>query len=149
MYYAKFTPGVHESVLNKLTYDTELESIYITGNFGVKMVEDYILGERRCIHRGKKFSLVKPIKDIDISYITRQNFWFFSGVMHLNQKIIIKKDNLKQYIFSFKKLNAPAAQIFVNGSFVGNIIFAPFVIDVTDQLIDGENEFEIVMLSGN
>lgn len=149
LYYAKFTPGVHESILNKLTYDTELESIYLTGNFCVKMEEDYTLGERRCLHGGKTFSLIKPVERVDISDITYQGFWFFSGQMSLLQKVNVEKKHDKRYVIQFKHLNAPAARVFVNGHFAGNMIFSPFELDVTELVSDGENEIVIQMLSGN
>ena len=149
LYYAKFTPSVHESVLNKLTYDTELESIYIIGDFGVKMLGEYTLGQCRCIHGGRKFTLVKPETSLDITDITRQNFWFFSGEIELSQVVDIKKECGKRYFVAFKKLNAPAAQVVVNGKKVGNMAFAPFELEVTDFINDGKNEIKVLMLSGN
>ena len=149
VYYAKFTPGVHESILNKLTYDTELESIYLTGNFGVHMEENYTLGERRCLHGGKTFSLTRPAERVDITDITHQGYWFFSGQMCLSQKVQIDKQDNKCYKIGFQHLNAPAARVFVNGRFAGNLIFSPFELEVTEFLNDGENEIVIQMLSGN
>ncbi len=149
LYYAKFTPGVHESELNKLTYDTELESIYITGDFGVLMQENFEYGKRRCLHGGKNFSLVKPKNRVDITDITPQNFWFFSGKLELSQKVRVSRTDDRRYLVSFKNLNAPAALIYINGGFAGKMEFAPFSVDVTDYVTDGENEIKIVMLSGN
>jgi hypothetical protein len=149
VYRLKFTSGVHESVLNKLTYDTELESIYLTGKFGVHMEEDFYLGERRCLHGGKTFSLVKLPVEVDITDITRQNFWFFAGKMNLSQNVNGIKKAGKRYVVAFEKLNAPAAKVYVNEKVAGNLTFAPFVVDVTDLLIDGVNKINIVLLSGN
>lgn len=149
LYYAKFTPGIHESVRNKLTYDTELESLYIIGDFGVDMSEDYTLGERNCLHGGKTFSLVAPKKYVHISDITRQNFWFFSGEMELMQTVIVEKKENVAYKIAFAKLNAPAAEVYVNGKRAGIMAFAPFELDITDLLNNGGNEIKIIMLSGN
>jgi hypothetical protein len=149
LYHAKFTPGVHESILNKLTYDTELENIYLVGNFGVKMEEKYILGSRRCLYGSKQFGLIKPIEHVDISDITHQGFWFFTGQMMLSQKVNVELQSDRRYIVQFRHLNAPAAKIFVNGDFAGNMIFSPYELDVTELLKDGENEIVIQMLSGN
>ncbi len=149
LYYAKFTPGVHESLLNKLTYDTELESIYLTGNFGVAMEGPWHYGERRCIHGGQKFSLVAPAATVDITDLTPQGFWFFSGRIKLSQKLIIAKEPGKWYLISLEHLNAPAAQVYVNGNLAGKLLFAPFQVDITDHIVDGENEITIELLSGN
>lgn len=149
LYFAKFTPGVHESVLNKLTYDTELESIYLLGDFRVNMEENYVLGERRCLHAGKLFSLKKPIHKVMIDDLTHQGFWFFAGEMTLVQEISLKKEENKNYKIVFKELNAPAARIYVNDTFAGNMMFAPFELDVTKLLKDGKNRIAIQLLSGN
>ena len=149
VYYAKFTKGIHESVLNKLTYDTELESVYLIGDFGVSMAEDYRLGERKCLHGGKTFALTAPRKTVDISNITPQNFWFYSGVMELSQNVNITKEQGKAYKIAFRNLNAPAAEIYVNGIRAGIMAFAPFELDITDLLKEGENKITVAMLSGN
>ena len=121
VYHAKSTPGIHESVLNKLTYDTELESIYLIGDFAVEMQENYYLGERKCLHGGKTFFIKKKIIDVDITDITHQGFWFFSGKMSLSQKVIVNKREGKKYFISFEQLNAPAAVLFVNDIFVAKV----------------------------
>lgn len=114
LYYAKFTPGVHESVLNKLTYDTELESIYLIGNFCVEMKGDFRYGERRCIHGGRTFSLIKPVCHVDIRDITHQGFWFFTGRMTLTQKVLVQIHADQRYLLSLRHLNAPGAKLLVN-----------------------------------
>lgn len=127
----------------------ELESVYLIGDFGVHMAEDFALGERRCLHGGKTFTLVKPEKTVDITDITRQNYWFFSGEMRLEQKIALDKKTNTAYKIKFKRLNAPAAEVFVNGKRAGVMAFAPFELDATELLENGENTIEILMLSGN
>lgn len=149
LYDAKFTPGVHESVLNKLTYDTELESIYLTGAFGVQMEEDFRYGERRCIHGGKKFTIGKAIREIDITDVTHQGFWFFRGQISLMQKCYVNIQPDRRYLLSLKKLNAPAAKVLINDVNAGSFIFAPYELDVTKLLCNGENKVTIQLLSGN
>ena len=149
LYYAKLTPGVHESVLNKLTYDTELESIYITVNFGVKMEDQYTYGQRRCIHGGRKFSLVSPASEVDITDLTPQGYWFFAGKIRLTQNVTVDKQENVQYLLTLRHLNAPAAVVYVNGQFAGKLMFSPFELNITEQLRNGENEVSIQLLSGN
>ena len=76
VYRVLFTKGIHETELNKLTYDTELESIYLTGDFGVHMDGEYRYGERRCIYGGRNFKITNRKKKLDISKITEQDYWF-------------------------------------------------------------------------
>ena len=149
VYFAKLTPGIHESVKNKLTYDMEIESIYLVGDFGVEMKESYVLGERRCLYGGKTFRLVKPVMEVDITDITHQGYWFFSGKMMLTQNVNIHMKEGKKYIISIEKLNAPAAQVYVNDVYAGNMMFAPFEVEITKLLRNGENKIAIIMYSGN
>ncbi len=149
VYRVLFTPGIHESELNKLTYDTELESIYITGSFGVRAEDEISYGERKTIFTGSRFTLTEMPKTVDISKITEGGFWFFSGTMELTGDISVnKKENVK-YVLLLKKLNAPAARLEVNGKKAAILMFAPYSADITEYLKNGENEVKITLLSGN
>ncbi len=54
-----------------------------------------------------------------------------------------------RYVISANKLNAPAAEVIVNGQSAGVLAFALYTLDVTPFLIDGENTVSPVLLSGN
>ena len=149
VYRVLFTPGIHESELNKLTYDTELESTYITGSFRVRAEDEISCGERKSIFAGKHFILTEMPKTVDISKITESGFWLFSGAMELTGNISVNKKENTKYVLSLKKLNAPAARVEVNGRKAAVLMFAPYSADITDYLKDGENEIKITPLSGN
>ena len=149
VYRVLFTPGIHESEKNKLTYDTELESIYITGSFGVRAEDEISYGERKSIFAGKHFALTEMPKTVDISKITESGFWFFSGAMELTESITVNKKENTKYVLSLKKLNAPAARVEVNGEKVAVLIFAPYSADITEYLKNGKNDIKISLLSGN
>ena len=149
VYRVLFTPGIHESEENKLTYDTELESIYITGSFGVRAEDGISYGERKSIFAGKRFTLTEMPKTVYISKITESEFWFFSGAMELTGNIAVSKKENTKYVLSLKKLNAPAARLEVNGKKAAILMFAPFNADITEYLKNGENELKITLFSGN
>ena len=149
VYRVLFTPGIHESEKNKLTYDTELESIYITGSFGVRAEDEISYGERKSIFAGRRFTLTEMPKTLDISKITESGFWFFSGAMELTGNIAVSKKENTKYVLSLKKLNAPAARLEVNGNKAATLMFAPFNTDITEYLKNGENELKITLFSGN
>ena len=69
--------------------------------------------------------------------------------MELTEDVIINKKENTKYVFSLKKLNAPAARVEVNGKKAAVLIFAPYSADITEYLKDGENEIKITLLSGN
>ena len=54
-----------------------------------------------------------------------------------------------RYAISANKLNAPAAELIVNGRTAGVLAFALYTLDVTPFLRDGENTVSPVLLSGN
>lgn len=149
VYRVLFTPGIHESEKNKLTYDTELESIYITGSFGVRAEDEISYGERKSIFAGSRFTLTEMPKTVDISKITESGFWFFSGAMELTGNISVNKKENTKYVLSLKKLNAPAARLDVNGEKAATLMFAPYSADITEYLKNGGNELKITLLSGN
>lgn len=149
VYKLLFTPGVHEAELNKLTYDSELEACYLTGNFGVKFDGDFTYGDKKAIFCGENYSLVKSKDTVDITKITEQNFWFFQGKMELTQNFSVNKDDSTNYYIGFKKLNCPAAHIYINDKFAGDISFAPHKINVTNLIVDGENKINVKLFSGN
>ena len=86
---------------------------------------------------------------MDIRDITHQGFWFFAGKMTLSQNVKVDMQENKRYILSMKHLKAPAARVYINGAFAGNMIFAPFELDITAFLKSGENTVTILLLSGN
>lgn len=149
VYRVLFTPGIHESEKNKLTYDTEFESIYITGSFGVRAEDEISYGERKSIFAGSRFTLTEMPKTVDISKITESGFWFFSGAMELTGNISVNKKENTKYVLSLKKLNAPAARLDVNGEKAATLMFAPYSADITEYLKNGGNELKITLLSGN
>lgn len=149
VYHVLFTPGIHESELNKLTYDTELESIYITGSFGVRAEDEVSYGERKSIFAGSRFALTEMPKTVDISKITESGFWFFSGAMELTGNISVNKKENTKYVLSLKKLNAPAARLEVNSEKAAVLMFAPYSADITEYLKNGGNELKITLFSGN
>ena len=149
VYRVLFTESIHETEINKLTYDTEIESIYITGSFGVCTKDEITYGERKSIFAGNNFVLTKMPETVDISKITESGFLFFSGNMELKQNITIDKKEDTRYIFEVDKINSPAAEIKINGKSSGILAFAPFVLDVTDFLKSGRNSLTVTLFSGN
>ena len=149
VYRVLFTPGIHETELNKLTYDTELESLYITGSFGVRAKDEISYGERKTIFAGRRFTLTKMPETVNIEKITESGFWFFSGKMELTTDITVNKKENERYRLALNRLNSPAAEITVNGNKAATLIFAPFNADLTEYLKNGENELKIILLSGN
>jgi hypothetical protein len=142
-------PKVHESLWNRLTLDTELESIYILGDFGVYSRDDYIPGERRAVFTGERFYIASRKHTVDIRNLTSQGYCFFSGKITLTQAVTVSKQKNTRYFIEISGLFAPAAKVLVNSREAGVFTFSPYRCDVTELIESGENEIGIVLFSGN
>ncbi len=147
VYKVLFGENVHETMLNKLTYDTEIESIYIIGDFSVRCMP-FTYGDRRAMFTKGAFSVTLPNYGIRGGNITENGFVFFAGKMKLRQKVNCKKYEQRYYV----KLNEPACamcKLYVNGELVKIMPWAPFEADVTEFIRDGENDICVEITVSN
>ena len=61
----------------------------------------------------------------------------------------VNKEANRRYILSADSLNMPVATVRVNGNDAGAFAFAPYRLDVTEWITDGENRIELCLYSGN
>lgn len=148
VYDVLFGENVHEAERNKLTFDTELESLYLLGEFAVQAAEP-TYGSRRAVWAGQDFTLCPPTDTVDIADITTQGYWFFAGKLRIKQTVTVAKRPGTRYVVEAAKLHVPAARVYVNGAEAGLLYLAPYRVDVTDRLREGENTVEIELLTGN
>lgn len=131
-----------------VTYDVELESIYLLGDFCVDSSENYVPGRRRSLHTTGSFTLTDPRKELKTGDITTQGYPFFAGIMDLAFEVDVEKQEGIRYLFAEPKPDCPAAQLFVNGQDAGMLIWAPSELDITSLLRDGKNTLTLRLYSG-
>ena len=83
-----------------VTYDTELENIYLLGDFSVSSHAEYKEGTRRALFTKPPFVLKAPVKTLDNSDITSQGFPFFAGTIKLKALVTVDKKSDTRYILS-------------------------------------------------
>jgi len=149
VYDVLFGENVHEVERNKLTFDTEMESLYLLGDFAVQAATTPEYGIRRAVWAGQDFTLCPQTDTVDLSDITTRGYWFFAGKLRAKQTVTVKKQPGVRYVVEAAKLNVPAARVYINGTEAGLLYIAPFKVDVADLLTDGENTVEIELLTGN
>ena len=147
-YKIKNDPHIHEAESNRVTVETELESIYILGGFSVVCGGKFIPAERGAVWYDGGFRLAKPKKQLPIDDLLQNGYPFFSGRIKLSAcfempRIIPER----KYFLKFKKPSVTAANVFVNGSFVKMIGWAPYEADVTKYLSDGKNMIELELVT--
>ena len=131
-----------------VTYDVELESVYLLGDFCVDASEEYVPGRRRSLHTMGSFTLTDPRRKLRTGDITKQGYPFFAGVMDSEFTVSVEKREDVRYVLDEPKPDSPAAQLFVNGEDAGMLIWASGKPDITDFLKDGENKLVLRLYSG-
>lgn len=142
---------VCETMTNCLSYDIEIEPVYIAGNFGVKINAPIVELERGayrvkelCFDGGASFGIVKAPQTVDISMLEFSGFPQFAGNITLKKKITVSNVNKSVWLCA---RGANSVHITVNGSYVGMRMFAPYEVDISEYLKVGENDIEIMLVN--
>ena len=149
MYRIKNDKTVHEAEANRVTVETELESIYLLGNFSVNIEGESKEIERRAIFAKKPFTLTKSREKVWINNLESQGYPFFTGKLKLTNRFYIKvweKGKQKAEL----KLGRPdsiVTRVFINGSEVKTFLWAPYRADISEFVREGENEIEVELVN--
>ena len=139
---------VFESEKNKLSYDMEIEAIYIKGDFAVKTDKSFETLDRRALRTDGDFYITASPKAINSGEIASQGYPFFAGSMTFKQKITLSSDECKFRSIKFDRLPSTVTKIKVNGADAGKVMWQPYELDISKLLHEGENEIEITV-TGN
>ncbi|MBI4978458.1 MAG: glycoside hydrolase [Spirochaetes bacterium] len=112
--------------------NTELEAVYITGDFGVSSWEN------------REFSIVKKdYGSLDMHDITLTGYPFYAGTCSFMSKMSMKKKPHEAYI-EFSDVQVPSVEVRINGKKAGIVMWSPLRIDITKLLKEGSNTVEVV-----
>lgn len=84
---------IFESEKNKLSYDMEIEAIYLLGDFSVKTDGEFTEGNKGSMRYRGGFTVSAPVKDVTLKNLEAQGFPFFCGSLVLEGEIDIKGEN--------------------------------------------------------
>lgn len=141
VYYALFGEGVTESLLNCLSYDTEIEPVYLAGEFGV-FAEQMEKGEKPGILHGSGFRIGEMPKIV--RNLITDGFPFFAGTIHLKRTVTLQNtDVMLEFQGRFQ-----AIKVWVNGEVVGNLLYNN-QIDISKFTRVGENEIVLELIVSN
>ena len=129
-----------------VTYDIELESLYLLGDFCVESHTPYNEGERKALFTRGPFTLTDSKKTVLTGDITTQGYPFFAGKMKLDFTCKIFKEEGKRYLLDIEEPVCPAARLIVNGQDAGILAWEPYTADITPFLQDGKNENNISLI---
>lgn len=140
VYYALFGENVTEGLKNCLAYDTEIEPIYLKGDFGVfGTFED---GQSNRVILGSDFYIDNQ-KTTLTSFI-KDGFPFFAGDISIRKKITVEDTNAR-LVFREPFL---LIDVTINDTYAGRMMFNSSL-DISSYLKKGENEIKLTITLGN
>lgn len=135
---------VFESEKNKLTYDVELEPIYIVGDFGVRVsLCDEVL-DNNAIRVRDDFVIEESAMEVTLLGIEQQGFPFYAGRLTLSKTMHLEDTDYK---LKATKKGVNSIGVKVNGKDMGTLMWAPFELDLSSYLVAGENKIELTLVN--
>lgn len=110
--------------------DLELESIYLVGQFAVRN------------RANRSFSISRMATRFKAADLVNQGFPFFAGRIVFRRTVRIDKSD-KRVELAFDQKAYHSAEVRVNGTTAGKILWKPYSIDITTLLRPGTNTIEI------
>lgn len=147
LYAALERAAAFESEGNKLTFETELENVYLLGSFGVSSHSPYSEGEGGSVHTTGPFVLTEPPASLYSGDFVRQGLPFFAGTLRLEQSFLLPEAPLPIGMRVKWRFQAPpdaaVTRLIVNGHEIRTFLWEPFEADITPWLTPGANRFEL------
>ncbi|MBQ7720801.1 MAG: hypothetical protein IJT56_09480 [Clostridia bacterium] len=150
VYDVLFGENVLETERNKLTFDTEIEAVYLIGNFGVVSCSPYTEGPRAALFTDSADGFVITGQNLSLTGtdIVRQGWPFFSGRMTISQDIMISDPSVRT-VLDLGRPYAVALKVYMNGEFVKALTWADWSADLSGHLRKGSNRLSIEIVTGN
>ena len=138
--------GIFESEKNKLTYDMEIEAMYLVGDFGIDGIGSFEDIPHDASFFDGTFRLVAPRREITLEHIERQGYLFFAGELTVRRELTLKEgDTARRLVFRKQGINA--IRVRVNGQEVTRVLWAPYEVDLTPYLHAGANTLELTLVN--
>ncbi|MBN1291646.1 MAG: hypothetical protein JXB48_07380 [Candidatus Latescibacteria bacterium] len=115
-------------------WDTEIEDIYITGDFAVGSAED-------------GFPIIHEPETLNTGSWVEQGYPFYSGSMIYKMEFDLETIESDRYEIDISGAKGSIFYVVVNDTEVGAIAFSPFRGDITGVLKEGTNTVEIEVFS--
>ncbi len=138
--------GGNEALRNCLSFDTEVESVYLYGDFGVRSVSDYRETDAgSCLRTDGPFVLCARKNTVDLSCINQDGYPFFAGTMRVHTTLNWERGNPTVLRVGGRFATVGGA---VNGRDLGVKLFDNEV-SLADYLREGENGLSLTLCFSN
>ncbi|MCL2812996.1 MAG: hypothetical protein FWD23_00195 [Oscillospiraceae bacterium] len=148
VYRIKNDHTVHEAESNRVTFETELEAIYLLGDFSVEEKGGkYTKSNLNSVFADCRYKIKKAKDRADINDLTKDGMPFFAGTVHLEREFYFGGAN--QAVLSLDHPDATIVKVYVNGTYVKNLCWEPFEADIGEYLIPNQNNTIGLELTGS
>jgi hypothetical protein len=139
-------------------YGSEIESIYLTGNFAVRADSSSRPADPpqrnargflvpKPVHHFASFTITKE-KDTFNGDLVTQGYPFYDGSFLLEKKSGISSiDKNKKYILRFPLSEAIIIRANINGTEMPPVAWSPWEVDITSALREGQNTITITLIN--
>ena len=133
-----------ESMKNCLSYDMEIEPIYIVGSFGLAFDGEPIdLGDGS--YRVEKQPVISASpKQVDVAALDFGGFAEFAGEITVSKELVLDSTDYHVYL---KGRGMNAVRLRVNGRDVATKLYAPYRVELGDYLVKGKNKLELTVVN--
>jgi hypothetical protein len=156
--YLNYKAPIHESRDPFARYGSEIESIYLTGDFAVRADTSDLKAEPSQ-HNARGFLVPKPVhhyksftitgeKSIFNGDLADNGYPFYNGGFSLWTDFTldnIEKD--KRYFLKFPLSEAIIIKVNLNGKDLPPLAWSPWEVDITDALAQGSNKITLTMIN--
>ena len=137
--------GVSESLRNCLSFDMEIESIYLYGEFGVKTDNTKMTTEGVACYYTGEFAIVPQKKSIDLTNVVTDGFPFFGGAIEAKTVYNYTPGAPTELVITGR---CSVCDVTVNGTFAGRLLFKQHM-DLSAYLQEGENTIALKLYNAN
>lgn len=139
-------------------YGTEIESIYLIGDFAVAVTPSanpFMESQKNAlkkfvakpVHSISRFAITKETTEFEAD-LTMQGYPFYAGTFVLSNTFMIdKKTKEKKYYISFPSFESIVVKVKINGKEFAPLIYSPWETEISDALKEGENHVEITLIN--
>ena len=146
IYRLKNDMQVHEAEVNRAAVETELEGLYLIGDFAVSG-GGIRPGANGSIFQTGPFAIGAPQEKLTPSDLTVDGYPFFSGDLTLRKTFTLPCIAGKRVCL---QLNEPGAMFVcpvINGHPLDQMMWKPWRAEITDYIREGENKLELQLFS--
>ena len=133
-----------ESMKNCLSYDMEIEPVYIVGDFGLKFADAPVDNGDGSYHISKQPIITSAPKTVDVYNLHLSGYPEFSGELTVACELELDSTD---YYCHLEGDAVNAIRLSVNGEHIATKLYAPYRVDLNEHLNVGSNRVELTFVN--